>query len=346
VSFKRKKVVIGNYGIVREKIDGQTIKTRLIADSLESVYPADVIRIDIGGGVKAKALALMAFFVSLFRAKEVFVLPGINFLRFGCLPLIFLCRLFKSDVHYVVVGGWIKQEARSPFIGFLLARFDSVNLELKSLVIELFRYNKATYWLPNFRDTDFVPSNPLASSNESCFKLVYFSRVMREKGIFEAIEVASGLLASGWRCQLTIYGPLDFVCDEDLTLFKNKLSSNIKYKGLLQPNSMFYEELSLGDIMLFPSTYPGEGFPGAIVDTFIAGLPVIASNWAYNSEIVINGRNGFIVDSPFAASAVRVLQDIISSKEIMKNARREARESSFLYRRPAFLAWLEALKVA
>ena len=47
--------------------------------------------------------------------------------------------------------------------------------------------------------------------------------------------------------------------------------------------------------MLFPTYWPGEGFPGIIVDAFIAGLPVIATDWAHNSEIIEHQQTGIII---------------------------------------------------
>ena len=46
--------------------------------------------------------------------------------------------------------------------------------------------------------------------------------------------------------------------------------------------------------MLFPTFYKGEGTPHTIIESFGAALPVIASDWAYNSEIITNKKTGLI----------------------------------------------------
>jgi len=46
--------------------------------------------------------------------------------------------------------------------------------------------------------------------------------------------------------------------------------------------------------LLFPTYYEGEGFPGTIIDAFSSGLPAIATDWRYNSELISNGETGFI----------------------------------------------------
>jgi len=47
--------------------------------------------------------------------------------------------------------------------------------------------------------------------------------------------------------------------------------------------------------MLFPTFWVGEGFPGIIIDAYIAGLPIIASDWNLNGEIIDEKETGFII---------------------------------------------------
>jgi glycosyltransferase involved in cell wall biosynthesis len=47
--------------------------------------------------------------------------------------------------------------------------------------------------------------------------------------------------------------------------------------------------------MLFPTFYDGEGFAGTVLDAESAGVPIIASDWKYNSEIVTDDENGYIL---------------------------------------------------
>jgi glycosyltransferase involved in cell wall biosynthesis len=46
--------------------------------------------------------------------------------------------------------------------------------------------------------------------------------------------------------------------------------------------------------LLFPTTYFGEGFPGTLIDAFSSGLPVIATDWHCNGEIITHGKTGFL----------------------------------------------------
>ena len=47
--------------------------------------------------------------------------------------------------------------------------------------------------------------------------------------------------------------------------------------------------------LLFPTFYYGEGFPGNLIDAFHSALPIIATDWMYNKEIVHDGVHGILV---------------------------------------------------
>jgi glycosyltransferase involved in cell wall biosynthesis len=55
--------------------------------------------------------------------------------------------------------------------------------------------------------------------------------------------------------------------------------------------------------------YYGEGFPGAIIDSMIMGLPVIATDWNLNSEIVDDNKTGLIIEP----NNIDALQDAIKT---------------------------------
>ena len=69
-----------------------------------------------------------------------------------------------------------------------------------------------------------------------------------------------------------------------------------EYKGQLQPEEVI-PTLHEYDALIFPSHYAGEGCPGILVEALSAGLPIIASDWKYNSEFVTNGLTGFLCDT-------------------------------------------------
>ena len=80
----------------------------------------------------------------------------------------------------------------------------------------------------------------------------------------------------------------------------------INYRGTYKES----EALSIihrYDVVLFPSYYDGEGVPGSLLDSIFAGVPSIATDWNYNSEIVTNNFNGFLVPIQDSSSIVKKL---------------------------------------
>ena len=70
--------------------------------------------------------------------------------------------------------------------------------------------------------------------------------------------------------------------------------------------------------MLFPTYWKGEGFPGVIIDAFVAGLPVIATDWNMNTEIIEEGVNGFIIEPNSSNALADKMQYVMQNREELK----------------------------
>ena len=70
-------------------------------------------------------------------------------------------------------------------------------------------------------------------------------------------------------------------------------SDSIHYGGVIS-FAQTTEVLKDYYALLFPTYYEGEGFAGTLIDALAAGVPVIASDWRYNSEIVMPGTTGLL----------------------------------------------------
>jgi glycosyltransferase involved in cell wall biosynthesis len=63
--------------------------------------------------------------------------------------------------------------------------------------------------------------------------------------------------------------------------------------------------------MLFPTFHPTEGFAGIIIDAFIASLPVLASDWAHNTEVITDGKQGIIYPVHSVEALMNVMEKCI-----------------------------------
>lgn len=121
---------------------------------------------------------------------------------------------------------------------------------------------------------------------------------------FDRLRAVSG---AGKHIELHLYGHLPPSLTERVTR-----TSNIVAHGLLSCEQL---RASLGqhDVLAFPSRYAFEGHPGAIIEAFMAGLPVIASALPGPMEIVAHEVNGLVVKTgdseAFAAAMNRLASD-------------------------------------
>jgi len=121
-------------------------------------------------------------------------------------------------------------------------------------------------------------TEPPAVAPPQHMRLVFLSRVTRLKGVFEAIQLVQALDKNSVAEHLDVFGPLlfDDPCDEKA--FHEGLQKTgglAHYAGLVEPANVI-SLLRNYDCVRFPSTCDGEGFPGVIVESVFAGIPVIA----------------------------------------------------------------------
>lgn len=107
-------------------------------------------------------------------------------------------------------------------------------------------------------------------SNCGCKRFIYVGHVRKSKGIEFLIDAAKTLPRY---CTIDIYGPLFNDINKDI--FKGV--ANVSYKGVVNPNSVL-KIMAQYDALVFPTTAETEGYPGSIVEAFLAGLPIISTN--------------------------------------------------------------------
>ena len=83
-------------------------------------------------------------------------------------------------------------------------------------------------------------------------------------------------------------------------------------------------------MLAYPSRYVFEGHPGAIVEAFMAGIPVISTDLPGPSEIVRHEENGLVVRTgdvdDFAAAMAKLVTDGALRRRLSKGARASAED--------------------
>lgn len=180
----------------------------------------------------------------------------------------------------------------------LLRNVDRFYLETKYLV----DYVKKNYpsenigFWPNTRDFNLYQKKLLRRTFQK--KLIFLSRVSVNKGVKRLLDAMTVLKNGGW--SLEVYGPLEDIDERELT------SVNVKYGGNLETKLDVARVIRNGDILILPSFYPSEGYPGVIIEALQLGVPVLVSNWRSLPELV--GDGGVVL----SALAIENFQDCLN----------------------------------
>ncbi|MCM4163338.1 MULTISPECIES: glycosyltransferase family 4 protein [unclassified Arenibacter] len=327
---KQKILVFGNFNYSTHNLCGQTVKTRNVYQLLKSKerqYFSEVAFFDTDS-LSANKLGLFQGLYHVIKTNELFYLPATKNLTY-IFPFVFiLSKLFSTKIHFVVVGGWLGEYLQNkPIYRFMISKVHHIYPETDALCQYLeshYGFKKVTR-LNNFRDTNFVPVQRAIGHP---IKLVFMARVHPLKGVETLFKLNQRLKELNFEnVIIDIYGPIFEEYKEEFNKLLITASDNIAYTGILQPNDI-YPVLSQYDMMLFPTQYYTEGFPGSILDAYISGLPVIASNWLYANEFIDN-TSGAVVDFDDKNAFLNKVIELIKKPDIIDSLKQGARAKSY-----------------
>ncbi|MCM1956746.1 glycosyltransferase family 4 protein [Bacteroides uniformis] len=325
-----KILVVGYFGYCTNQLDGQTVKTRDVYRLVREQVKGEVDYYDTEDFQYHK-IGIPKLFWKMIRCNILFYLPAQNNLKI-IFPIIFcLSIVFRFKIHYFVVGGWLKEFlVKKPIHRFMLKRIEGIHVETKRLENELKLYfhflNVDNF--PNFRFFEFNPKRFRVSSRKKNLVICFLSRVEQSKGLDTLVEISEYLHHAG----LSKMVKIDFYGQKKDDYFDTHLSENpmFEYKGTIQPSEVM-STLRLYDVLIFPSHYEGEGCPGILVEALSVGLPIIASNWKYNNEFIIDGVNGFLCDTFDAKSYLKAIKTMLFDEHLRKQMSKHAYRMSEYY---------------
>lgn len=290
----KKILVIGYFGYLTNQIDGQTIRTRSVYSLLKANTPYNIDFFDTQSFQKSK-FNLIKLIYLLLKSDIIFNIAAQGNLRY-LLPIIyFITLLTRAKLNYIAVGGWLYEFIKNkPIHRYMLLNIKNIYVQTENLCNDLKEYNfKNVYLLNNFRTikySDVIIENV----SKPVKRLIFMARVHPLKGVDLLFEVDKILKESGMSdIGIDIYGPI--FKDYEKEFFNKIESSSVKYCGVIEPANI-YKILSNYDLMLFPTKYFTEGFPGSILDAYISGVPVIATKWLNAEEFVVDGQTGYITE--------------------------------------------------
>ena len=318
---KKKKIgLIGYLGYATSTpiIGGQMSKTRGIIKQLEQEYPGQIMSVDTSNWKKEVFSLILQCFEVANQCDVVIVMPIKNGIKF-VLPFFALLKGIKRyKMAYPIVGGWLTGLLKKHrYLAWAFKRVDYLLPETKQLMEELKKFTDAPIDVMSiFSTRKPLKLESLDFDAQIPFKFCTFSRVTLTTGIDDAIEAIANVNQSvdGLLCKLDVWGPIEEKYSDHYKKIFEKNKEFATYKGLITSDEGL-EKLSEYYMMLFPTYYPGEGFPTAICESFMAGLPVIASDWRFNNELVENKETSFLIPVHVVDGIARCIDYAINHRE-------------------------------
>ena len=242
-------------------------------------------------------------------------------------PIIWiLCQIFKKKTIFRKFGGrfdWHYENSPALIrwlISHTVLNMDILLFETKMLT----RYfekitSKPVRWYPNSRP---LPRNLEANPNHileinNVKKFIFLGHVRPSKGITEILEIGSSLPQD---IIIDVYGP--FFDGVTVDHFENK-NSRVNYCGVLLSCEVV-ATISEYDVLLLPTYYAGEGYPGVILEAYTCGVPVIATNYNAIPEIV-DDSSGILVEPQNAHQLKKAILKLADDAELYAKLKKGTR---------------------
>lgn len=327
--------IVGHFGNGLDCLDGQTVKTKIIANELEKLHGSrNVRRIDTHGGVRRYPRLFADIVKATMYCNNVIILPAQNGLKIIAPFVAILGKIFKKNIVYVVIGGWLDEylNAHKTLVPFL-KRFDGIYVETELMKRDLLKKGlKNVKILKNCKRLDIVKMEEDVQKVSEPFRICTFSRVNKSKGIemaIKAVKQTNGLLGRTVY-ELDIYGDIEEDYRKEFDCLMSDVPPYVHYMGSV-PYDRSTATLKEYFFLLFPTRYYTEGIPGTVIDAYASGVPVVASKWENFDEVIREGITGFGFEFNNEQKLVEMMIGFSEKPEIIAGLRNRCIEEAQKY---------------
>jgi glycosyltransferase involved in cell wall biosynthesis len=302
----KKVVVVGNFNFSGGPYDGSATKTRGILSYLSKRLPKNEYIVTHYNYEywKKNVFSFLVHFLRAVRKQNYVVLIPYSF-RFYSFSTKFFSLFSKKQrkVLLPITGGWLidylkKKPGEIRYTNKMDGLFCETNgmvSRLKELGVHnasympVFSLREPVSKRQNFENSRRLLEQPTVSACS-------FSRISKSKGISIICQAVNELNRNelfGHEISLDLYGKMEDGYQTEIDSFVASSRGFIRLVGIL-PDDEVIKTLSSHLFCLFGTFFWGECFPASVLECFSAGVPVIASSWMYNPEIVTNEKTGLI----------------------------------------------------
>ncbi len=224
-------------------------------------------------------------------------------------------------------GAWLLAKMLTPIAIKFADAVIVPTQDLKNYVLGLGAEKIAV--IPNGVDIErFASKQKTKNKKQEAINILFVGRLEKQKNLetlIKAISVVSKGSALHWQGRALIN--LQFVgfgsLRSELLELAARLNVNLEIKGTI-PNEKLPEVYRQADIFVLPSL--AEGHPKALLEAMSCGLACLASDIAGVNEIIIDGRNGLLVE-PTIEGIAEGLERLAVDSKLREKLGKAARET-------------------
>lgn len=269
------------------------------------------IRLDVIEFITIKPVIYGAILSRFLREPEIYTyISGLGFM-FG-------------DNNKFAIGKWLIRKIIYP----LSLRNKRINIIVEnnedlSIISNIAKRNKGNIKVINGVGVDLIKYS-FKKSDLNIIRVVMVSRLLKDKGIFEFVNIAESISADHCNVQFLLVGDRD--PNNPMSLTNNEVNEILKNScvNYLGQRSDVEIILSNSDIFLFPSYR--EGFPKVLMEAASCGLPSIAFNVAGCRDAIVNNETGYLIPFKDEALLHDKMEYLVKNKQEISRMSRNARK--------------------
>jgi len=247
-----------------------------------------------------------------------------------------IIRLNGSDTYFCHIDNrpvkWINKfhEKRALKNADQLLSVSQFTADITNAVFDL---NKKFKIIPNPIDISLFQANNKPTHKQKV--ILYFGSLIRKKGLLELPFIFNKVVEINGDAKLILVGKdvPDIISGNSSTwkmmqeLFSDIAIKNVEYFGSVPYNDI-KEKIQESRVCVFPSF--AEAFPVSWLEAMAMEKAIVASNIGWASEMIDDGKNGFLVDPKdhtlFAEKINILLEDETLRLKIEKLARKKVKK--------------------
>lgn len=309
---------------------GETMKNQLMIQKLEE-FGINCRQMDFKGWKKRPWVLFQTLWNIVLHHDDTIILSSSAKNVYPLMKVMKRIRWKANTVHWVIGGNLGDRIHEGKYDADIIGYASHTLVESDIMVDQLMGMGiKNVKQVPNFKPINYYPK---LSAPNKITRFVFLSRIMPEKGCDYILEAAKLLNKRNMEGKYIIdyYGK---VADDYKRSFEQEIDMipNVNYKGFLNlRENEGYDKLAQYDAMLFPTYWIGEGFAGVFIDTFIAGVPIIATDWAHNRQFLDEGKTALFIPVHNAVLLAEKMQEFIEGKYDIMSMKRFCQKEAEKY---------------